>query len=157
VGGDDGRAGPSARRRGPDAYTGVEGIAVAGPDRVVLQTDRDGDGVIDPSSSERVTLAWQAVSGSPTGRLTRQLGGQSMPIAEGVAPGDFRLRYFAEDGAEIPAPPGAGGLAAADRASVRRVTIDLAVTAAPAERGGEEERIGVHDAATLRARVASAR
>lgn len=132
--------------------TGLEGLAVAERDRVVLHADRDGDGAVDPSSAERVTLAWRDVAGSGTGRVMRQLGGQSMAIAEDVAPGDFRLRYFAADGAEI-ATPGAGGLGPAERASVRRVTIDLAVTVA---HGDEAERIPVRDAAALRTRAASA-
>lgn len=104
---------------------GVIGISQPSAERVSINTDLDGDGAIDLSSAERVTISWSEAGG---GRLLRQLGNQAMNIAAPVPPGGFRLRYFASDGTEL--LPGAG-LAALDPVStarVKRVNLKLTVT-----------------------------
>lgn len=124
---------------------GIAALVAAGPESVVLQSDRDGDGAIDPSSAERVALRWSAASG---GLFVRALGGQSMALAGGVRRGDLRFRYFAADGAEIGSSATGAALGAEALAAVRRVVIELAV----AERvAGREEWARVTAGAALRA------
>ena len=103
--------------------SGVVALHHAGRDRVVIDADLDGDGVVDPSSAERVTLSWTASGG---GRLLRALGNQSMNIALGVPSAGFRIRYFDDAGTELPL--GAGELDPADAARVRRVELELVLT-----------------------------
>ena len=125
--------------------SGIEALDTASAERLVLGSDRDRSGAVEPDSAERVTLAWSPSSG---GRFVRWLGNQSISIASSVRPGDLGLRYFDATGAEI--LPGAGELAAADRARVRLVALALAVT----ERAGAlEERTVLRGAAALRVRL----
>ena len=124
---------------------GVVAVRSATPDRLELESDLDGDGAIDPSSAERLTLAYAA---SAEGRLMRWVGRQSMSVASPVPSNGFRLRYFAADGAEI-----GGGTAAldeADRLRVCRVVVELAVRETP-EHTGAETRL--RSAAAVRACV----
>lgn len=125
---------------------GLPALVSAGPERLVVQADRNGDGSVDPSSAERVTLVWSAGSG---GSLQRQLGRQSMVIASGVARGDLRFRYFGADGAEILS--GSGELAPEALGQVRRVMLELAVRV---QVSGSEPRIivRVRESAALRIR-----
>jgi Tfp pilus assembly protein PilW len=119
------------RRAGFDpTVAGVEALVEALPDQLGLHADLDGDGAIDAASEE--ATRWVCVLSPP--RLSRIIGAQSLPVA---APATrCGLRYFDGDGTELtPAP---GGLAAAERARVRLLVLDLAVTppggGAPAER-----------------------
>lgn len=100
---------------------GVGAVRAGGVDSLELEADLDGDGGVDPSSSERRSLAWGASSG---GRLLRRLGAQSVGIASPVAAGGFALRWRAADGSEI-----ATGrtLSTAELARVRRVDVEIAV------------------------------
>jgi Tfp pilus assembly protein PilW len=108
------------RRAGFDpTAAGVEALADATPDRLVLQADLDGDGVVD-TASEEVTR-WQCLGGPP--RLNRVIGAQSLPLAADVTACGFR--YLDATGTEIPAP--AAGLSPADRARVRALVLDLAL------------------------------
>src|SRR5690606_19876710 len=43
--------------------TGLPALLEASAERLVVQADRNGDGAIDPSSAERLTLAWSPASG----------------------------------------------------------------------------------------------
>lgn len=125
--------------------SGVEPVASASPERLVLVADRDGSGSVDTSSAERVILAWSSSSG---GRFVRWLGEQSIGIAAQVRAGGLRLRYFDQAGVEI--LPVAGELDAAARARVRLVGLALDVT----ERAGAlEARTGLRTAAALRVRL----
>lgn len=113
------------RRAGHDpAAGGVEAITLARGDRATFEADLDGDGAIDGASAERVSWVCNAAAA----RLSRVVGGQSMPMADGaVACG---LAFLDETGAEMPLP--AGGLDAAGRARAALVVLDLRL----APRGG---------------------
>ncbi|HZR82085.1 MAG TPA: hypothetical protein VFD92_13395 [Candidatus Binatia bacterium] len=131
-------AGADARR------IGVAPLRTADAAHVDLESDLDGDGAINASSSERTSLAWSSGSG---GRLLRRIGAQSMAVASPVGAGGFRLRYFDAAGVEI---GGGGALDDAARARVRRVTIELAVRETPPRAGAE---VRLRGAAALRARL----
>lgn len=124
---------------------GLAPLVEARPDRLVLQSDRNGDGSIDPASAERVTLAWSPAGG---GSFVRALGRQSMAIASGVGRDDLRFRYFREDGSEIGSA--GGSLAPEDLPRARRVVIELGVAGNAA--GEKPVRAEVHEGAMLRAR-----
>jgi Tfp pilus assembly protein PilW len=112
------------RRAGWDpAGIAVEPLVVARPDRLTLHADLDGDGRVDASSEE--LTSYVCSSGPP--RLSRIIGAQSQPVAGDVT--SCGLRYADASGVAI--VPGAGGLSAADRSRVRRVTLDLGVRTGP--------------------------
>lgn len=128
------------RRAGFDpAAGGIEALVAALPDQLAVHADLDGDGALD-TGSEEVTR-WVCATGPA--RLSRIIGAQSLPVAAPVT--RCGLRYVAGDGLEL--APGPGGLAAADRARVRRVVLDLAVEppggGAPATRTAEVALRGV--------------
>ena len=109
-----------ARRAGFDpAAAGVQPLTEARPDRVGFAADLDGNGAVD-ATSEETTVHVCAVA---LGRLSRIIGRQSLPLADGVVTCGFR--YFDRDGVEIVAPP--AGLDAAGRARIRAVVFDLAL------------------------------
>jgi hypothetical protein len=109
-----------ARRAGFDpAAAGVPPLSEARPDRVGFASDLDGNGTVD-ATSEETTVHVCAVA---LGRLSRIIGRQSLPLADGVTRCTFR--YFDRDGVEIVAP--AAGLDAAGRARVSAVALDLAL------------------------------
>ncbi len=85
---------------------GFDAVAVAGADRIVLQQDLDGDGVI-AANGERVT--WR-LAGTI---LRRDAGGGAQPIVNGVSA--LALTYFDAVGAPTASP-----------AAVRAVEIVLA-------------------------------
>jgi Tfp pilus assembly protein PilW len=100
---------------------GVAGIVAAGPARLELAADLDGDGAIDAGSEERVGYRRATSSAS----LLRVVGAQAMPILSDLTSDGFRLRYFDGDGGELdPGDPDA-------LAAVRLVTIDLATRSGP--------------------------
>jgi hypothetical protein len=113
-----------ARRAGYDpAAVGIPPLRDAYVDRVTFAADLDGDGTIDDSSEE--TTAYLCAVGSR--RLSRVLGRQSLPLAEGVTRCAFT--YLDAAGATIPVP--AGGLDDDGRARVRAIGLDLGLRAAP--------------------------
>jgi len=119
-----------ARRAGYDpAAAGIASLAEAVVDRVTFSADLDGDGAVDPASEE--TTAHVCATG---GRLSRIIGRQSLPLADGVTRCGFR--YLDAAGAPIAVP--AAGLDAAARARVRAVALDLALL--PAALRGRAER-----------------
>jgi hypothetical protein len=106
------------RRAGHDpAGIGVTPVTLARTDRVTLEADLDGDGVIDGASAERVS--W--VCGTDTRRLSRILGAQSMPVAGGVI--GCGLSYLDGEAEPLAAPP--TGLDATDRSRIALVVLDL--------------------------------
>jgi len=124
------------RRAGFDPRgIGLAAVVEANAARLGLQADLDGDGIVDATSEESTTLACD-VGG---GRLSRIVGAQSLPLANGVVA--CALEYSDATGVTIPIP--AGGLDAATRRRVRAAT--LAVALHPA---------GSSVAATRRATVA---
>jgi hypothetical protein len=123
---------------------GIAPLVAADAGRLVLQSDANGDGEIDPSSAERVTLRWSASSG---GLFVRALGGQSMALADGVRAGGLRFRYFTADGTEIGPPAEGVALGQDELDRICRVVIELVVTP-PSTRG--EERVGLVAGAGLR-------
>jgi type IV pilus assembly protein PilW len=74
------------------AHAGIAPIVVAAPDRVVLQSDLNGNGVVDPTR-ERVTFV---VRGGEN-ILRRDAGGGAQPIIDGVR--RLTLTYFDRAGA----------------------------------------------------------
>ena len=106
------------RRAGHDpAAAGVEAVTVARADRVTFEADLDGDGTVDGGSAERVS--W--ICNPTTRRLSRMLGAQSMPIADGAVACGFT--FFDTDGAPIAIP--AGELDAPARARIALVALLL--------------------------------
>jgi Tfp pilus assembly protein PilW len=108
------------RRAGFDpAGITVAPLSEARADRLTLDADLDGDGAVDVDSEERTAY----VCATGPARLSRLIGRQSLPLADGLTACGFR--YLDGSGAELPVA--AGPLAAADRARVRAVAIDLAL------------------------------
>jgi hypothetical protein len=104
------------RRTGYDpAAGGITGVREAFSDRIELGADLDGDGVVDPASEETTAYVCR------TGRLSRIIGRQSMPLADVVIGCAFR--YLDEAGDDIPAP--VGGVDAAGRSRIRSFALDL--------------------------------
>ena len=123
-----------ARRAGYDpGAAGIAAVVEARADRVTFTADLDGDGAVDPESEE--TASYACLVGAR--RLSRIIGRQSLPLADGVTA--CALRYLDAAGAAMPIP--AGGLAAAERARVRAVALDL--TLLPAGLGGRTARSAV--------------
>jgi hypothetical protein len=109
------------RRAGFDpAAADVPALELVEPGRVRLTADLDGDGAIDSSSEETVTWVCTAA----TRRLSRIVGAQSMPVADGADGCGFR--YFDADGAALAVPP--AGLAPGDLAGVRSLALDLVLS-----------------------------
>jgi Tfp pilus assembly protein PilW len=120
-----------ARRAGWDpAGVGVAPVTDAQAARVAFAADLDGDGTVDPSSEE--TAAYVCSAGAR--RLSRVIGRQSLPLADGVTTCGFR--YLDATGAPIAIPP--AGLDAASRATVSAVALD--VTLLPTGLRGRCER-----------------
>jgi Tfp pilus assembly protein PilW len=118
------------RRAGYDpAAAGIAAVAEAARDHVILTADLDADGAVDPGSAETTGYACASA-----GRLSRILGHQSMPLADGVR--RCALAYLDQAGAAIPTP--ATGLRPAERARVRAV--QLALELRPPGRGGPTAR-----------------
>ena len=127
-----GRILDETREAGADpSDRGVSALESASPTRVVLLRDQDGNGRIDPRSAESTAFSWSERGG---GRVSQRVGRQSMPLADGVRRGDFRLRYFDGRGREV--APGAP-LSAVDRQRVRRVEAELGVEETLGTRAGE--------------------
>jgi len=107
-----------ARRAGYDpSSAGIEPVVQALADTVTFGADLDGDGVVDGTSEEQTAYAC-SVSNR---RLSRIVGRQSLPVADGVSRCGFRF----VDGAGTAIAVPAAGLAAADRARVRALALDL--------------------------------
>ena len=108
------------RRAGYDPRAaGIEALAEATPTRLTLRADLDADGGIDATSEEHTTLACDL----PGGRLSRILGSQSLPLANGVTACAFT--YADGDAIVLASPP--GGLDAASRRRVRQATLTFAL------------------------------
>src|SRR5436309_3306913 len=106
------------RRAGWDpAASGLVAVREADADRLVLAADLDGDGAVDDTSEE--TTAYVCLASAS--RLSRLVGRQSMPLADGVTGCGFR--YLDRDGVPMAIP--AGGLGAAARARIAAVALDL--------------------------------
>jgi hypothetical protein len=107
-----------ARRAGWDPRgAGIAALIEATPSRVTFTADLDGNGSVDATSED--TTAHACTTG--IGRLSRIIGRQSLPLADGVSRCAFR--YLDAAGAAIPVPP--AGLAPAALAGVRAVALDL--------------------------------
>jgi Tfp pilus assembly protein PilW len=119
------------RRAGFDpAAAGVLPLTLARSDRFTVHADVNGDGVVDAGSAERTT--WICNAGAQ--RLSRQVGAQSMPLADGVVACTFE--YF--DAAATPLVPPAAGL---DPTALARVaTLGLTLRLVPRGGGTEVER-----------------
>ena len=116
------------RQAGFDARgTAVEPVVAATSTTLVLQQDDDGDGIVDTSSREVITYAFEPTMGT----LSRVVGRQSMPLATGLPADGFRLSYLDTAGAAL--DPDTSGLDATDRAAIRRVRVRLLSRAASGE------------------------
>jgi Tfp pilus assembly protein PilW len=106
------------RRAGHDpAAVNVTAVTLARTDRMVIESDLDGSGGVDPSSAERVT--W--ICNASTQKLSRVLGAQSLPLADGAVGCAFS--YL--DGTGTALVPPSTGLDASDRARIALVILDL--------------------------------
>ncbi|TMB05922.1 MAG: hypothetical protein E6J70_01320 [Deltaproteobacteria bacterium] len=107
-----------ARRAGYDpSGAGIERVVQAGRDAVTFGADLDGDGLVDGASEEQTAYACSAANQG----LSRIVGRQSMPLADGVSV--CGLRYLDAAGTAFAVPP--AGLGAADRARIRALALDL--------------------------------
>lgn len=110
-----------ARRAGFDPALGrIAALTEALADRLTFTADLDGNGVVDTASEETTAYVCRA------GRLSRLIGRQSLPLADGLSRCAFS--YYL-DGAGVPVPVPPGGLDAATRARVRAVALDLTLLA----------------------------
>lgn len=106
-----------ARRAGYDpTLAGIAPLVEARPDRIAFAADLDGDGTVDAASEESAVHVCTA-----TGRLSRIIGRQSLPLAEGATGCAFR--YLDAAGATITVP--AAGLDPTARDGVAAVALDL--------------------------------
>jgi Tfp pilus assembly protein PilW len=119
------------RRAGYDpAAGGVVAVREADADRLALAADLDGDGAVDDTSEEAV--AYVCAPGAR--RLSRLVGRQSLPLADGVL--DCRFRYLDRAGTPMAIPP--GGLDAAARDRLGAIALDLVLL--PTGLAGRVER-----------------
>ncbi|MGE0519551.1 MAG: PilW family protein [Candidatus Binatia bacterium] len=114
------------RRAGanPTCTGAFEAIATAKADEIQLRSDLDGSGAID-QPHEDVRYRWRV-----TDQILERTAGQTDLLLSGQELTGSRFRYF--DGAGTELMPGAG-LDAAQRASVRRVRIEVALRERPAD------------------------
>ena len=106
------------RRAGWDpSAAGRTPLTEAAPDRVTVTADLDGNGTVDAASEE--TVRWLCAPALQ--RLSRVVGRQSLPVADGVSRCAFR--YLDAAGSAIATPP--AGLDAASRARIRAVGLDV--------------------------------
>jgi Tfp pilus assembly protein PilW len=96
-------------------------LVQASPSALEVLVDRDGDGAIDTASAERVRWRW--TPGTRT--LSRQVGRQSMPLADTIVRAAFEYRDATGSALVAPAP----GLSASDLVRVRSVGLSFAVSA----------------------------
>lgn len=101
-------------------------MPLARADRVTVLADLDGNGAIDATSEETVSIACQVASA----RVARIVGAQTLPLTSDVTA--CTLRYFDETGAELAVP--AAGLSAAARSRVRAVALEFDVRPTPGVR-----------------------
>lgn len=98
---------------------GIERMAIAAADTVRIQSDLDGNGVIDALTEPAEDVTWFFDAGS--GNVVRRTAAGDAAILRNVT--DFRLRYLDAAGAPLAALP----LVPEDRARVRAVTLDLSL------------------------------
>jgi hypothetical protein len=110
------------RRAGLDpAAGGFAALSDAGTTGFTVAADLDGDGRVDATSEETTGYLYSPAAQ----RLSRIIGRQSLPLADGVVACAFR--YLDSGGVPLTVPP--TGLDAAARTRVRAVGLD--VTLAP--------------------------
>ena len=119
------------RRAGWDpAASGLGALRAADADRLVVAADLDGDAAVDDASDE--VIGYVCAPGAR--RLSRLVGRQSMPLADGVTGCAFR--YLDRSGTAIAIP--AGGLDAPTCARIGAVALDLVLV--PNGLAGRSER-----------------
>jgi len=107
-----------ARRAGWDPRAvGIAPLVEATPSRVTFTADLDANGAVDASSEEKTAHVCTA----GVGRLSRIIGRQSLPLADGLSRCAFR--YLDATGTAIAVP--AAGLSPTALAGVRAVALDL--------------------------------
>jgi|SRR5262249_26959715 len=108
------------RRAGmdPTCVKTFSAVAQGGPTSVRIQSDLNGNGVID-GTNEDITYAYT------NGQVVRTANGTTDVLVSGLNLNGSTLRYFDSAGTEL-VPPG-GVLSAAQRAAVQRVRIELAL------------------------------
>src|SRR5437667_205492 len=98
-----------ARRAGYDpAGAEIERVVEARPDAVTFGADLDGDGLVDGTSEEQTAYACSAANR----RLSRIVGRQSLPLADGVSA--CGLRYLDAAGTAFAVPSAGLGAAGPD-------------------------------------------
>ena len=102
----------------PTCAMTFSGVAGAGPRWLHIQSDLNGDGLID-GTNEDVTYTYA------TGAVQRTANGATDTLVSGQDLSDSTFRYF--DGAGNEIVPSAGALSPSQRASVQRIRIELVV------------------------------
>jgi type II secretory pathway component PulJ len=123
------------RRAGanPTCAAGISAISDAKQHLLEVQSDLDGDGTLT-GPDEQVTYRYDFSNNE----LDRVANGNTDALIDGVTLAGSRIRYFDQAGTELAA--GDTGLASAQRANVRRVRIELVVSAASANPYDPEPR-----------------
>ncbi len=103
----------------PTCGKAFDGIAIAKPGEIRVQSDFDGSGFID-AAEESITYRYDHQDNA----IERVSGGTAQTLMTDVSISGSSLRYFGADGTEL--LPGSAGLSSADRDQVRRVRVELA-------------------------------
>jgi type II secretory pathway component PulJ len=106
--------------RNPTCAPGIEAIAQARRRSIRILSDHDGNGAAD-GPEEDVTYRFTP----STDGLERVANGEAEVVFEAMGRAESVIRYFDVDGVQL--DPGTTGLAAADRARVQRIRIDVAL------------------------------
>ncbi len=121
------------RRSGfnPQCGAGVDALSLAKPGEVLLNADHDGDGALGGIDE---SLLYRFVANGGTYGFERVANGRADLLIDGVDPGATRFRYYDGNGAEL--TNGIAGLSNAEMALIRRIRLELAVSASSADPSG---------------------
>jgi Tfp pilus assembly protein PilW len=107
--------------------TGQRGLSVAEASRLLLESDGNGSGAIEPGavdpSAESVLYAYDA----GTGEITRTVAGSTQSLVKHVPADGFQLTYFDQAGNSLALAGTPGALSASDRDRVAYVRLKLRV------------------------------
>jgi type II secretory pathway component PulJ len=123
------------------AIAGFSGIVSASPYSLRIQSDLNGDGVINGTNED---LTYRYNSDRNSIQRVDNISGAADVLASGIDFGNSKLRYFDGTGAEM--VPGGTGLTAAQRSAVRRIRIQLALS---------EKAVDPNNATSLTAQAAT--
>jgi len=121
------------RRSGfnPQCGAGMDALGLAKPGEVLLNADHDGDGALGGVDE---SLLYRFVANGGAYRFERVANGRADLLIDGVDPVATRFRYFDGNGAEL--NNGVAGLSNAEMALIRRIRLELAISASSADPSG---------------------